>query len=347
MRKLLFFSSSLFIGLILFFIAIKKIGTRNIILAISEISFWQFLVILAIFLLSFFVGTFRWRTVLKNQVKNPVSFSDIFIARIINSAINQITPVFFLGGQPFQVYVIKERAKIPLDKAVASTIIAVAIFLSILFFFVILGVVFLFLLFPLPLFLKFSIGGILALCSVIFCLFYSRIIKKNPGQKGFFTFFIEGFHLDKLKIINNIKTGVADVEKQIFYFFKHQRDKLVIASFFTILEILLLLFGYWLLVFFLGSKISLPEVFSVNALVNLAYLLPIPAGLGALEVSQALIFNTFGLGFNTGIAFSLIVRVVTLIIVGIGILFLIQFEIKIIVKRIGVFIERLIEFFKQ
>jgi len=346
MRKLIFFSLSLLIGLILFFIAFKKIGAENIISAVSAISSWQFIFAFGIMLLSFLVGTLRLRIIIKSQSSTPVSFLDVLIARTVGFTINYLTPVIFAGGQPFKAYIIKERTKASLDKIITSIIISEAIFLSILFFFIVSGVLFLFLSFNLPFIFEIIISGITLFCFLIFCLFYSRIIRKSPDKKGFFTSFIEFLHLDKVDLINEAKTKIADIEREIFYFFKHQRAKLIIISFLTLLEILLLIFSYWLIILFLGSVLNFKELISINALINLVYFLPIPAALGSFEWSQALIFDIFGLNLNTGIAFSLIVRCLSLIMAGIGILLLIHFEIKTLAEKSGATIQKFISTLK-
>ncbi|MCK4453805.1 flippase-like domain-containing protein [Candidatus Parcubacteria bacterium] len=346
MRKIIFFSLSLLIGLILFFIAFKKIGAENIISAVSAISLWQFLFVFGIMLLSFLIGTLRWRIIIKTQSSAPVSFLDVLIARTVGFAINYLTPVIFAGGQPFKAYIIKERTKASLDKIIISIIISEAIFLSILFFFVVLGVFFLFLSFDLPFIFEIIISGIIFFCFIIFCLFYSRIIKRTPDKKGFFTFFIEFLRLDRVGLINGVKTKIADIEREIFYFFKHQKIQLIIVSFLTLIEILLLILTYWLTILFLGSILNFKELISVNALINLVYFIPIPAALGSFEWSQALIFDIFGLNLNTGIAFSLIVRCLSLIMAGLGILLLIHFEVKTLAERLGKIVQKFMKCFE-
>ncbi len=347
MRKIIFFSLSLLIGLILFFIAFKKIGLENIVSALSNISITQFFFVFGVIVFSFLAGTLRLKIILKTQLSEKISFLDVLIARTVGFAINYLTPIIFAGGQPFKAYIIKERTKASLDKIIISIIISEAVFLSILFFFIVLGVLFLFLSFNLPFIFEIIISGITFFCFLIFCLFYSRIIRKSPDKKGFFTFFIEFLRLDRLGLINGVKTKIADIETEIFYFFKHQKAKLIIVSFLTLLEILLLILSYWLIILFLGDKLGIGEIISINALIDLVYFIPIPAALGSFEWSQALIFDIFGLNLNTGIAFSLIVRCFSLIMAGLGILLLIHFEIKTLTEKIGTILQKFITLLKN
>ncbi|MCK4520387.1 flippase-like domain-containing protein [Candidatus Parcubacteria bacterium] len=347
MKKFIFFSFTLLIGLILFFIAFKEIGLENIVSALSNISISQFFFVFGVIIFSFLVGTLRLKIILKTQLSEKISFLDVLIARTVGFTINYLTPVIFAGGQPFKAYIIKEKTKASLDKIIVSIIISEAVFLSILFFFIVLGVLFLFLSFNLPFIFEIIISGITLFFFLIFCLFYSRIIRKSPDKKGFFTFFIEFLRLDRVGLINGMKTKIADIERDIFYFFKHQKAKLIIVSFLTLIEILLLILSYWLIILFLGSILNFKELLSVNALIDLVYFIPIPAALGSFEWSQALIFDIFGLNLNMGIAFSLIVRCFSLIMAGLGILLLVHFEIKTLAERLGAAIQKFVDIFRN
>ncbi len=346
MKKSIFYSLSLLIGLILFFIALKEIGLENLISALGEVSLIQFLIALGAMFLAFLIGTLRWKIIIDSQLDKPLCFKDVFIPRVVGFSINYLTPVVFAGGQPVKAYIVKERNKCSLEKVIISIILEEAIFLSILFVFVILGVIFLFTSFNLPSLLKNIVFLITFFCSIIFFLFYYRILRKKPDRRGFFTFFIEMLRLDKISAINNIKEKVADIEKEIFYFFKKQRKKLILVSFLTVIEILFLILAYYLIISYLSPGLNLIEVFSINSLINIVYFIPIPAALGSFEWSQALIFNVFGLSLNTGIAFSLIVRILNLILVSIGILLLVHFEVKTLAEKIGEGIKKLIDIFE-
>jgi hypothetical protein len=65
---------------------------------------------------------------------------------------------------------------------------------------------------------------------------------------------------------------------------------------------------FWLMAALLGFR--LPALDAVTALVaaRIAILLPLPAGLGALEASQALAMHSLGLAPAAGIAISLLIR---------------------------------------
>lgn len=344
MKKSIFYSLSLLIGLILFYVALQEIGLENISSAVSKVSFGQFLFALVVLFSGFLIGTLRWLIIARSQISPTTSFLDVLIARLVGFSISYLTPVIFLGGQPFKAYVLKERTKSSIDKIVVSIILEEAVFLTVLFLFVVFGVVFLILKFDLPNSLRNIVFGVTLFCLFIFCFFYYRIIKKSSKGKGFFGFFIEALRLDRIDFIGNIKERIDRVETEVSNFFRHQRIKLVTISFLSIIELLFSIISYKLIINFLGGHFNLTEVISINALINLIYFLPIPAALGSFEWSQAIIFNIFGMTLETGIAFSLIVRIINLILVAFGIIFLLHFEVKILLARLGESVQKLTDF---
>ena len=69
-----------------------------------------------------------------------------------------------------------------------------------------------------------------------------------------------------------------------------------------------MVFEYWLMTYFLGLRLSLMQAVSTLTAARLAFLTPLPGGLGALEASQVLALQTLGLESTYGISISLLIR---------------------------------------
>ena len=69
-----------------------------------------------------------------------------------------------------------------------------------------------------------------------------------------------------------------------------------------------MVFEYWLMTYFLGLRLSLMHAVSALTAARLAFLTPLPGGLGALEASQVLALQTLGLEPSYGISISLLIR---------------------------------------
>jgi len=71
---------------------------------------------------------------------------------------------------------------------------------------------------------------------------------------------------------------------------------------------LVMVFEYWLLTYSLGLRLSLSQAVSALTATRLAFLTPLPGGLGALEAGQVLAIQTLGMEPAYGISISLLIR---------------------------------------
>ena len=336
MKKFILITIFLLIGLVLFAAAIERMDLQQILLIMSRLSLGEFLILLLVFFLAAIVGIFRWMLILKSQSNLKPPFSKVFIAKIVGASINYLTPVCFAGGEPFKAYILKEEAKIPWDKTISSIVISEALHLSAILFFIVVGV---FSLIVSQVTLSLPIVLVL-ISAVIFCLgifylFYSKTLNKEKGEKGFFTFLIDILGLDKFETVNNYKGKLVETEEKISYFFKTKKSDLAGAIVLSFIEVILIIFTNWLAILFLGIRLDLKEMLSVFGVMNVSFLFPIPAALGVFELSQSFVFDILNLGAINGISFSLVNRLVMITVAGLGILFLIHFEIKILSIKIA------------
>ena len=134
--------------------------------------------------------------------------------------------------------------------------------------------------------------------------------------------------------IRSIKTKIVQREKEIRNFFSLHRNTVLAAILLSILEMCVMLTGYWLTISYLGFTISTKTLLGIVALMSLSNLLPLPASLGGFELSQVFAFSFFGLdGQVTAIGFSMITRIISLVFVIIGIIYLAEYEVRQTIKR--------------
>jgi uncharacterized membrane protein YbhN (UPF0104 family) len=79
-------------------------------------------------------------------------------------------------------------------------------------------------------------------------------------------------------------------------------------------------FEYSLMARFLNISLGFWQLFAALTALQLSFLLPLPAGLGALELSQVLVMRALGLPDALGISLSLLMRARDLFNGGIGLL---------------------------
>ncbi|RPJ51171.1 MAG: hypothetical protein EHM21_03310, partial [Chloroflexi bacterium] len=83
---------------------------------------------------------------------------------------------------------------------------------------------------------------------------------------------------------------------------------------------LVMIFEFWLSLYFLGISASLAQAVTALTAARLAFLVPVPAGLGSLETGQALAAGLLGWNPAVGIALSLLIRArdVFFALIGLG-----------------------------
>jgi uncharacterized protein (TIRG00374 family) len=178
--------------------------------------------------------------------------------------------------------------------------------------------------------------GALILFLSVFYLFYTKLVKStnNADKRGLFTYIIDLLHLNRLSLINKLRDRIIRREREIQNFFQHHRRTVFFAIFLSILEISINLATSWLTIYFLGLTIGPKALLGLFSLMNIAYLIPLPGSLGGLEISQIFAFGFFSLGGQTtALAYTLIMRLISLVLVSIGIGYLIHFQLNAIMTK--------------
>ena len=99
-----------------------------------------------------------------------------------------------------------------------------------------------------------------------------------------------------------------------------QRLELLSASILTLIIWATILAEFWLIVYFLGMRLNLQELITAVTASRLAFLFPLPAGLGALEASLVFAFRILGLKGELGLSTAIVIRVRDIIFIAVGLL---------------------------
>jgi len=98
-------------------------------------------------------------------------------------------------------------------------------------------------------------------------------------------------------------------EKEAGRFFQDHPGTILAALFISLLIWVLVVLEFGLALRFLGLHLTLPEVIILLTAARLAFLLPIPAGIGTLETGQMLAMGLIGASPAIGLSLSLLIRV--------------------------------------
>jgi uncharacterized protein (TIRG00374 family) len=335
MKKFFLFFISLLIGLGLFCWIASHIGWGEIKSAFRQFSVQAGLLILFLTILSALVRSLRWKTILNSQELN-IPFLKVFEYYLSGLSVNFFFPMVIFGGEIFRGYDLKEKYSFPWSKSIASVLIDRILEITIYTLTAILGIIFFIIKIPhlaAKIFLAIFLGTLLFLVLISF--FYFKIFKKESIILAL---------MRKLNLKNSNGTDtMVEVEKEIFRYFRPKREAMWEGFALSLLHEIILLGRTGLLILFLGKEISVLSAISIVAFSSLAMLIPIPADLGFHDAVQSFIFESLGLGANTGMAFVFIIRIVELIVALLGAVFFFRFGIQVLASLIFKKITKLIK----
>jgi len=338
MRKILLFTLSLVIGLAIFGLATSKVGFKEIAGVLAAFPVWGIIVTLILTLLITFVGTWRLKFILKLE-NYDIPFFKLLEIWLLGFAISYLTPIAVFGGEIVMIYALRKAASLPWEKSSAAVFIHKVLDATIFLPFLVLGV------FAFPVLSGFLpktnimiAGGVVAgIFIVLLSVFYIKSFKKESSLD----WFLKLFGIDKKKLEK--KRGgklVIAAEKDIINFFGLRKKEMWQGIGMSVLKYLLILIRCWVLIFFFTGSWNILQAMAAYGFFNLAALIPVPAMLGSLEIAEGLVFGGMGLGANVGMAFSLILRSVDVLLCLMGLIFLLKFGAKLIKIKIIEIIDR-------
>lgn len=331
MKKVLFFSVSLFIGTGLLVWIIRFVGWEEIESSFKFFSPWAGAAILFLTILANLTRAWRWKTILRDQGYDIPVFRTLEYY-LSGNAIGFFMPMVIFGGEIFRGYDLKEKYAMPWSKSIASVVIDRISEFTIYAVVTILGIAFFIANANIPSYktgITVFSGFFLIIASIGF--FYFKSFKKE----SIIRFFLKKFNA---KNSDGAETAI-ETEKEIFRYFKPKKKIMWQGFGLSFLLELILLTRTFLLILFLGKNISIFSAVSVVAFSSLALVLPIPAALGSHDAVQSFVFTALGLGAGTGAAFVLVIRGAELIAAMIGLFFFFKFGVQFLqsflLKKIG------------
>ena len=339
MRKTLSVVILLALGVALFIFTLKTVGVAKVEEALSLLDFWQSIFALIVLFFGMVVfGAIKWKAIIKSSIggesiedKAMPKLSTLVFIKWIGFSVSYITPAALFGGEPLRFYLLKKHSNVS-SKRIASSIILdklTLVLVSSIFFF--LGV------FALLFYLNLSwlaegISFLIVAFIVLIFWFLVRRAGQISEEKGFVYSLAKIFRLHNLKFFKKNQEKILKIEKEVRLSFKLSKEaKLKILSL-AALEVLTVALASWTIILFMGTRLRILQVFAIKSVVDFSYIIPFPAALGSLEISQAFVFQALGFSLASGVVFSLILRGLNLIIACFGLLIWAWMHIKSIGK---------------
>ena len=301
---------SLLIGLFVFAIIFLKFGMESILLIINNISLKYLLVFLFFFSASFLPLVLKWQIILRTY-KKKINFLELLKQTIAGYAVSYITPVAKLGGEPVRAYMLKKNCNVDLKTGSSSIVIDKFIELLGMIFFGLIGMIFIISFPKIPFYFKSVFISLIILGSYILFIFYYR----TKTEKGSFSSLLVSF-----KIYRNKKfiKSVENVEKKMSHFFKNHKKEFFLSFLCYIIYGIIVFFEFKFLFLSFGVHTSIIELMLSLTIFGLFNLFPIPAGIGFGEAGQSSLFLLLKGNGSIGLAFVLLERITSLVVVAIG-----------------------------
>jgi uncharacterized protein (TIRG00374 family) len=304
-----------FASVLLVWWTVQHISLEEVWLSISQLSIGQITSLILLNLLIILLFTSRWWLILKAS-GYTVPYLSLTGYRLASFAVSYFTPGTQFGGEPLQVHLLSKKHHIPSTTALASVALDKLLELIANFSFLSLG---------LWLILTngpkltgssaqgwlFGINGLQAVAwlSILISL---PLIYLFLLWRGRFPFAEMSRRLPtpilRTRLFHNLPAFLASTERQISTLFRLSPRTISLSGLLSIVIWVLMGFEFWLMIRFLGNNLGLVQLITVLTAARLAFLMPLPGGIGVLEASQVLAMQALGLSPVLGISISLLIR---------------------------------------
>jgi glycosyltransferase 2 family protein len=306
------------VGSLLFAYVIHQTGVGAIWSTVSQMSALNCSLYLLLGLSIFGLYALRWKIIL-NCHGHKVGFIKIFLHRLAAYGVSYITPAQ-LGGDPVRIYLLSESENINLRDSTASVITDKLFELTALVIFITAGVVYLAFTNLVSNGTQWLLYGVMA--GFIALLYYAY--KKVADGTGFFRSIFKLLHLHKIKKLQHLESKIERTENRIADFLNHTYHRRTTIPMISILSLTIVSFSileHWLLASFLGINLTFTQAFLVSTIPLVAYILPLPLGIGVFEGAHVGLFALLGYSPATALAIVLGIRTKDLIASLIGFIY--------------------------
>lgn len=280
---------------------LRTVPVEQIAAILVNLHGWQIFALMAINLGVIAVFSLRW-WMLVGALGGSLPFFRAIGYHLAGFGVSYFTAGPQIGGEPLQVMLISQKHPVNLAAAVSSVFLDKVFQLLTSFTLLVFGSLWVFsrgilgnvpsagLLVGVGVLLTLPLLHLLALRRGIYPL--SQLIKRLPGWSW-------------LERVINLTAQSEELISRLL----QTNLKIVITAVVLSVGGWLLMFGeYVLMLRFIGGSFTTPQVFLAFLASQLAFLAPLPGGLGALEASQVMVITSFGSSAAIGLSVSLLIR---------------------------------------
>ncbi len=295
----------------LLYFALRNAPLTDIWNSLKNLQLWQILALLGINAVIYLLITLRWWLIVRAE-KKSISFFPLLAIRLAVFGVSYFTLGPQVGGEPLQVLYLESKYGMTYTRA-TSTVVMDKL-LEFLANFILLSV-------GLTAILQ---AGILSASGNKSLLSLGGLVILLLWPPIHIVFMYNGkYPVSAIlrKFSNNrFVRFIAASERMAGTFCRRHLSSLVSAIFVSVLAALGMVSEFFLITSFLGINLSFWQTIAAWTAGWLAFLVPLPGGLGALEASQVFALGAFGVSAASAIGVTLLIRARDLLIGGLGLL---------------------------
>ena len=331
-RRRVFIISTLF-GIALMIIMVWIARPMDVLARISALRTAGIIAFVSTIIVGFSFGVKGWRTLLRSYgVKH--SFAQTFGMMSGAYVVTFFTPSFHLGGEPVRAFAASDGFTRRSHEVIATILIERLIYLIIIAALLLAGGSIGLGRSSIPILIQQGILAVAGAGLVGGVIVLVGMSRKATWASRTVTFILR--HLPQWAWVKRVRDGLQQVEGEVNEaLISHRRDVLSATLLFTLSVGMNLLAPLVFLSFAYGRFLSIEQLlifFTLSTGFSLFSWLT-PGGIGIMEGAYAGIFSIMGLPIDGAIAFSLLQKLSSLCIVGVGIIYLSQHGIGLLGKK--------------
>lgn len=272
---------------------------------LSQLALWQIVLLLVVNAAVFLAFSARW-WVLLSALGHRVSFGYLALHRLAGFGLSYFSPGPQVGGEAVQLLLLQRRHSVPVASGAASVgsdrLLEAIVNLTMLT----LGLAV-----TLQTRVLAAVSGPGALLPVMLLLALPVIyvVLLSTGRTPLIVQL--GRLPDRIRVIPRIQRleeAAGAIEQQVAVLFRDRPRAVLLALAASLVSWAMMIAEYGLMLLFLRVEVTPVQLISMMTFARLAFLLPVPGGLGTLEAGQILIFGVLGLDPAQGLSASLLIR---------------------------------------
>lgn len=283
--------------------------------SVAGLNLSQWLIWIILNILTIIFLTWRWH-VLSKAIKFPINFFQLLRIRQAGQLISFVTPGPQFGGEPLQIYWLWRKHSMPAYAAILS--VGLDRFFELWINFTILLAIVLILLSSdsYPIVNWQYISFILTSLVIIMIAVGWSSLRRPQTIKNWLTRIVKPWLSNKR--LRNLDTQLLEFNDTLQEMFAHHWKNLLIALGLSLFGWTAILIEFWLLLSFIDIPLSPIAFFLLFTLVRLAFLMPLPGGIGTVEAAIFWGFQllSFSLSAATNLILLMRLRDLTILLIS-------------------------------